>query len=79
MDHLYSGSGSDDTVQFSTTSSLTFTISDWSDKDINVGGPKYNKSGLLIIIIHLASYIQCLRLYVLLVVQHNMCSFLYPI
>ena len=39
IDQLYTGSGSDDTVQFSITSSLTFTVTNWSDMDTNVGGP----------------------------------------
>ena len=39
VDQVYAGSGSDDTVQFSVTSSLTFTLTVWSDMDTNVGGP----------------------------------------
>ena len=38
-DQLYTGSGDADTVQFSITSSLTFTLTVWSDLDNNVGGP----------------------------------------
>ena len=38
-DQLCAGSGDADTVQFSTTSSLTFTLTVWSDMDNNIGGP----------------------------------------
>ena len=40
MDQLYTGSGEDDTVQLSTTCSLTFTNTVWFCSDSNSGGPK---------------------------------------
>ena len=39
MDQLYTGSGEDDTVQLSTTCSLTFTIPVWFCSKHNSGGP----------------------------------------
>jgi len=39
MDQLYTGSGEDDTVQLSITSSLTFTNTVWFCLDNNFGGP----------------------------------------
>ena len=44
MDQLYTGSGDDDTEQFSITSSLTFTPIAWLGMDINAGGPVENYS-----------------------------------
>ena len=40
MDQLYTGPGEDDTVQLSTTCSLTFTNTVWFCEDSNSGGPK---------------------------------------
>ena len=47
MDQLYTGSGEDDTVQLSTTCSLTFTNTVWFCSDNNLGGPTYMKAYIL--------------------------------
>jgi len=51
MDQLYNGSGDDDTVQLSTTCSLTFTITVWFCLSSNSGGPALTIINSCIIII----------------------------
>ena len=64
-DQLYTGSGDADTIQFSITSSLTFTIIVCSGMDISVGGPAQN-----IINKYYSSLIAILEQYIL----HSTCT-----
>ena len=83
MDQLYTGSGNDDTLQFNTTSSLTFALTVWSDMDSNVGGPALSNTIILSNCLghgyNCISYIQHVQVYLPVVDQHNKYNFFHPI